>query len=127
MPRTGREDVHASKTTVIARYRDGETAKALAAEFGVSDAWLKKRLSGWGVPVRGVREARILRARPKEYTVEETLVCQICDDLVAAERAARVVYDHSRATDCRVLLRRHIETTADHRPGAVTPPRGGSV
>ncbi|MFE7134779.1 hypothetical protein ACFVIM_28350 [Streptomyces sp. NPDC057638] len=41
--------------------------------------------------------------------------CQTCDDLVAAERAARIAYDHSRATDCRVLLRRHMDT--DHRAG----------
>ncbi|MFE7132707.1 hypothetical protein ACFVIM_17800 [Streptomyces sp. NPDC057638] len=41
--------------------------------------------------------------------------CQTCDDLTAAERTARVGYDHSRATDCRVLLRRHRD--ADHADG----------
>ncbi|MFE7132708.1 hypothetical protein ACFVIM_17805 [Streptomyces sp. NPDC057638] len=47
----------------MARYREGETLKALAAEFGVSDAWLKKQLIRWGVPVRDVRAARLLRAQ----------------------------------------------------------------
>ncbi|MFE7130944.1 hypothetical protein ACFVIM_08800 [Streptomyces sp. NPDC057638] len=63
MPRTGRDQVARAREDVIVRYRHGETLKALAAEFGVSDAWLKKQLIRWGVPVRGVRDARVLRAR----------------------------------------------------------------
>ncbi|MEE1929581.1 hypothetical protein V1J52_15540 [Streptomyces sp. TRM 70351] len=38
-----------------------------------------------------------------------------------AEEEARVLGDHSRATDCRVLLRRH----AAECPGARTPLAGG--
>ncbi|MFE7130945.1 hypothetical protein ACFVIM_08805 [Streptomyces sp. NPDC057638] len=40
--------------------------------------------------------------------------CPTCDGLTAAEREARAACDHSRATDCRVLLRRHMDD--DHRP-----------
>ncbi|MFE7133269.1 hypothetical protein ACFVIM_20655 [Streptomyces sp. NPDC057638] len=116
MPRTGRDHVHAEKAAVIDRYRAGETLKALAAEFGVSDAWLKKQLTRWDVPVRDVRAARILRAQPKEAVMDEPPTCPECDDLVSAEREARTAHDHSAATDARVLLRRHMDT--DHRPGA---------
>ncbi|MFE7132598.1 hypothetical protein ACFVIM_17245 [Streptomyces sp. NPDC057638] len=116
MPRTGRDHVLATRTSVIDRYRQGETLKALAAEYRVSDAWLKKQLTRWEVPVRDVRAARILRAQPKEPSMDEQpTTCQTCDDLVAAERSARTTHDHSRATDARVLLRRHMDT--DHRPG----------
>ncbi|MFE7132205.1 hypothetical protein ACFVIM_15210 [Streptomyces sp. NPDC057638] len=116
MPATGRDRVRTDRTAVTTRYRDGETAKALAAEYGVSDAWLKKQLTVWDVPVRGVREARLLRAQPKEPTMDEQQppACQECDELVTAERAARTARDHSAATDARVLLRRHMDT--DHRP-----------
>jgi Zn-dependent peptidase ImmA (M78 family) len=65
VPRTGRDQVARARDAVIARYRDGETLKALAAEYGVSDAWLKKQLTRWDVPVRDVRAARILRAQQK--------------------------------------------------------------
>ncbi|MFE7132424.1 hypothetical protein ACFVIM_16355 [Streptomyces sp. NPDC057638] len=61
--RDARARVLSSRESLTTRYRHGETLKSLAAEFGVSDAWLKKQLTGWGVPVRGVREARLLRAR----------------------------------------------------------------
>jgi hypothetical protein len=120
VPRTHRDHVHADKTTVIARYREGETVKALAAEYRVSDAWLKKQLTTWGIPVRGVREARVLRAQPKEPAVNEQQpsTCPTCDDLLTAERAARHAHDHSAATDCRVLLRRHQRQSPDHRPGS---------
>ncbi|MFE7131946.1 hypothetical protein ACFVIM_13885 [Streptomyces sp. NPDC057638] len=116
MPRTGRENVLATRASVIARYCGGETLKALAADFGVSDAWLKKQLTAWDVPVRGVREARVLRAQPKEEPMDEQQppTCTTCDDLMAVEREARTAHDHSAATDARVLLRRHMDT--DHRP-----------
>ncbi|MFE7133784.1 hypothetical protein ACFVIM_23310 [Streptomyces sp. NPDC057638] len=42
--------------------------------------------------------------------------CQTCHDLITAERDAESVHDYSRATDCRVLLRRH------HTHGHQTPP-----
>ncbi|MFE7133575.1 hypothetical protein ACFVIM_22225 [Streptomyces sp. NPDC057638] len=51
---------------------------------------------------------------PHVSETSETYDCQVCDDLVAAERDARVGYDHSRAADCRVLLRRHMD--GDHGP-----------
>ncbi|MFE7131698.1 hypothetical protein ACFVIM_12620 [Streptomyces sp. NPDC057638] len=116
MPRTGRDHVHTDKTTVIARYCEGASIKALAAEYGVSDAWMKKQLTTWGLPVRGVREARLLRARANDpiTTEQQPPTCPTCDALVAAERHARVAYNHSAATDARVLLRRHMDT--DHRP-----------
>ncbi|MFE7134839.1 hypothetical protein ACFVIM_28660 [Streptomyces sp. NPDC057638] len=64
---TARDQALAARDTVITRYRDdGETLKALAAEYRVSDAWLKKQLTRWGVPVRGVREARIHRAQQRK-------------------------------------------------------------
>ncbi|MFE7133574.1 hypothetical protein ACFVIM_22220 [Streptomyces sp. NPDC057638] len=65
MPADGRERVRASEETVVARYRGGETIKGLAAEYRVSDAWLKKQLTGWGVAVRDVRAARVLRAQQR--------------------------------------------------------------
>ncbi|MFE7134018.1 hypothetical protein ACFVIM_24485 [Streptomyces sp. NPDC057638] len=40
-------------------------------------------------------------------------MCPTCDGLRSGERDAERVRDHSRATDCRVLLRRHQE--ADHQ------------
>lgn len=39
--------------------------------------------------------------------------CATCADLLAGEVAARAEYDWSKATDCRVLLRRH--HLADHQ------------
>ncbi|MFE7131879.1 hypothetical protein ACFVIM_13540 [Streptomyces sp. NPDC057638] len=33
--------------------------------------------------------------------------CPTCRDLIAAEKDAERVFDYARATDCRVLLRRH--------------------
>jgi hypothetical protein len=33
--------------------------------------------------------------------------CPLCRELIAAGRDAERVFDYSRATDCRVLLRRH--------------------
>ncbi|MFE7135322.1 hypothetical protein ACFVIM_31130 [Streptomyces sp. NPDC057638] len=64
--RTHRQRALADRERLITRYRDhGETLKALAAEYRVSDAWLKKRLTDWGVPVRGVREARLLHVRQR--------------------------------------------------------------
>ncbi|MFE7131195.1 hypothetical protein ACFVIM_10080 [Streptomyces sp. NPDC057638] len=116
MPRTGRDHVHTDKTSVIARYCEGASIKALAAEYGVSDAWMKKQLTTWGLPVRGVRDARILRARAQDRVMndQQPPTCQECDDLVTAERAARTAHDHSAATDARVLLRRHMDT--EHRP-----------
>ncbi|MFE7132371.1 hypothetical protein ACFVIM_16085 [Streptomyces sp. NPDC057638] len=47
---------------------------------------------------------------------EQPPICQECDDLVTAERAARIAHDHSAATDARVLLRRHQRHSPDHRP-----------
>ncbi|MFE7135320.1 hypothetical protein ACFVIM_31120 [Streptomyces sp. NPDC057638] len=40
--------------------------------------------------------------------------CVICQHLTTAEKAAERVHDHSRATDYRVLLHRHL--TTDHPP-----------
>jgi hypothetical protein len=116
MPRTGRDRVHTDKTTVIARYCEGESIKALAAEYQVSDAWMKKQLTTWGLPVRDVREARILRARQTDTptTAQQAPTCRTCDDLMTAEHTARTTHDHSAATDARVLLRRHMDI--DHRP-----------
>ncbi|MFE7131285.1 hypothetical protein ACFVIM_10530 [Streptomyces sp. NPDC057638] len=105
MSRTGRDHALASRESVSARYRDGETLTALAREFGVSDAWLRQRLAAWGVPVRGVREARLLRGASAR---EDHDGCSVCRELAAAERAAALARDHSRATDCRVLIRRHL-------------------
>ncbi|MFE7134515.1 hypothetical protein ACFVIM_27010 [Streptomyces sp. NPDC057638] len=118
MPRTGRDHVHTDKTTIVARYCEGESIKALAAEYRVSDAWMKKQLTTWGLPVRGVRDARILRARAQDPVVTEQQppTCGTCDGLVAAEREARHAHDHSAATDARVLLRRHQQHSPDHRP-----------
>ncbi|MFD4169409.1 hypothetical protein ACFWQ1_25790 [Streptomyces albidoflavus] len=42
-----------------------------------------------------------------------TVPCPTCRALARGEAAARAEYDWSRATDCRVLLRRH--HLADHQ------------
>ncbi|MFE7132771.1 hypothetical protein ACFVIM_18125 [Streptomyces sp. NPDC057638] len=43
--------------------------------------------------------------------------CPTCHALTTTERQARATHDHSRATDYRILLRRHLDTTHPaHRP-----------
>ncbi|MEU8697396.1 hypothetical protein AB0C61_06865 [Streptomyces sp. NPDC048680] len=42
----------------------------------------------------------------------ETVECRVCQELDLAEAVARGERDESRATDCRVLRRRHL--AAEH-------------
>lgn len=51
----------ASRREVAARYREGESAAALAREFGVSPRWLAARLDEWGVPRRDRSAAAVVR------------------------------------------------------------------
>lgn len=48
--------------------------------------------------------------------------CAHCERLRSEETAASRVGDYSRATDCRVLLRRH-----PHRSGAAAPEQTSPV
>ncbi len=43
--------------------------------------------------------------------------CRTCGELQLAEAVANAQRDHSRATDCRVLLRRHREAAGCHARG----------
>ncbi|MGW4732617.1 hypothetical protein ACWEQC_26155 [Streptomyces shenzhenensis] len=42
-----------SRTSVITRYRGGESLASLARSFNVSHAWVAERLDEWGVSRRG--------------------------------------------------------------------------
>ncbi|MFE7133054.1 hypothetical protein ACFVIM_19565 [Streptomyces sp. NPDC057638] len=55
-----RERVLAIRESIIFRYRDGQSARRLAREFGVSAGWLGEQLRAWGVPTRNAREANHL-------------------------------------------------------------------
>ncbi|MBO1282642.1 hypothetical protein ACFU9O_25740 [Streptomyces albidoflavus] len=41
---------------------------------------------------------------------EEATLCRPCQELALAEAVAKAEYDWSRATDCRVLMKRHRES-----------------
>ncbi|WP_330174517.1 hypothetical protein OG875_13785 [Streptomyces sp. NBC_01498] len=68
MPRRTKEEVQAAKerfiearADVVARYNDGESAAALAAEFGVHATWFAERLDEWEVPRRDPSAASVVR------------------------------------------------------------------
>ncbi|CAI4198572.1 hypothetical protein [Streptomyces albidoflavus] len=42
-----------------------------------------------------------------ESAPHQKATCRGCDELLLAEAVAKGEQDHSRATDCRVLLKRH--------------------
>lgn len=41
---------------------------------------------------------------------EEAIPCLPCQELALAEAVAKAEYDWSKATDCRVLMKRHRES-----------------
>ncbi|MCA1218252.1 hypothetical protein [Streptomyces sp. 8L] len=47
-----------------------------------------------------------------EVPADQAAACRTCGELLHAEAVANAQRDHSRATDCRVLLRRHRATDA---------------
>ncbi|SDT69892.1 hypothetical protein SAMN05216371_3869 [Streptomyces sp. TLI_053] len=62
----GSEPTAAQREELINRYKGGETLDALSKEIGRSDAWLRIRLSRWGVHIRNRSEAQLLRHQRKE-------------------------------------------------------------
>lgn len=62
-----------SRTSVTARYRDGESVASLARSFHVSHAWAAERLDAWGVS-RWPRPATRVCARCLRETTEAVLV-----------------------------------------------------
>jgi hypothetical protein len=68
MTRRTTAEVQAAQTRLIERrqevterYREGESAAALAREFIVDPGWLRKRLDEWGVPRRDRSTAAVVR------------------------------------------------------------------
>ncbi|WP_203607001.1 hypothetical protein [Streptomyces sp. SID11385] len=54
--------------------------------------------------------------RPPPDAKPPASACARCEELRAEERRAEAALDHSRATDCRVLLRRHPLHNSPFRP-----------
>ncbi|MCS0604763.1 hypothetical protein NX794_26620 [Streptomyces sp. LP11] len=51
----------ADKDAIISRYRAREPMRAIAADYRVSESWLRDRLDAWGVPRRPPHEAHLHR------------------------------------------------------------------
>ncbi|MGW7350749.1 hypothetical protein [Streptomyces sp. NPDC054784] len=59
-----REAARADREVITARYDAREPVSRIAADYGVSQTWLRLRLDAWGVPRRPVHDAHSHRRSP---------------------------------------------------------------
>ncbi|MGW7353967.1 hypothetical protein, partial [Streptomyces sp. NPDC054784] len=61
-----RATVRADRETITARYDAREPVSRIAADYGVSQTWLRNQLDSWGVPRRPAHEPETQR-RPTSH------------------------------------------------------------